>query len=650
MSVARLRENMERPGCQWIVTIILLGMAGGFLFGGSQCRGLLGNGQENLNGNQDQGEEIATIGDFKVYLGPIQKQVNGSPSQGGGGVNPLTSTASDYATAYARALDTQVTQCLLLEVAKQNGFPLDDDAILEAMGSQIDQQFDQQKMMAPFQDKSLPQNMTDQQFSDYFKKKNGKTPAEQKAAELDQYKQLLSDPQMRDNMLHGLANDIVMNGFSKSIPVSDDDLKHSRDEYVTKRILFLPDKHKGQDLEKLADQVDADLKSKKIKFEDAMDKYSDESVAKGKKAHDNTNEVDTMTWKTNPDYEKVRDLKQGEISDVIPNKPSGYAIYQLENVISPPIPNFDKTKNDIKKQYLQTLAAEKLQDGLKQLRASGAIKWDDPDWGLLEDWYQATTGQDSGFSAKPKAEQLKIDQGFVDKAMSAKQDPPAFLTAAGAFDPIWTAASEVEKKSLSDEYEKILTGFAAQFPCFTARMEIVKLAAEKGTKEKDVVFQNLMAAVQINQQGVSDPSGQVNFSDIARATDQYHEKGLLTSEQVSQVQDKLDAFRDEKLRFDAQNLQEQKQEAAERAKEEAARAKAEASKPKPAAPAPPPSPFGKGVRALPPGPSGPGAPPKFSVTPAAPPANHPATTPPVKTRPAGAKPTVKIIPTPVGGK
>ncbi len=652
MSISRIRENMERPGCQWIVTIILLGMAGGFLFGGSQCRGLLGAGQgNNGRGDQDQGEEIATVGDYKIYLGPIQKQVNGSPSQGGGGLNPLTSSASDYATAYARALDTQVTQCLLLEEAKQNGFSLDDDAILEAAGSQSDQQMEEQKMMAPMQDKTLPQNMTDQQFSDYWKKKTGKTPEQQKAEQVDQYKKLLSDPQIHDAMLRGFANDIVMNGFSKSIPVTDDDLKHSRDQYVSKRIAFLPSKHKGEDMEKLANQVAADLKAKKITFEQAMDKYSDDSVAKGKKAEDNTNEVDTMTWKTNPDYAKLKDLKQGEVSDVVDIKPEGYAIYRLDNIISPPIPNFDKTKDSMKKSYLQTLEAEKLQDGLKQLRSSGVIKWDVPDWGLLEDWNQATTGQDSGFSSKPKAEQLKIDQSFVDKALASKQqDPPAFLTAAGAFDPIWTGASDAEKKTLSDEYEKILTGFVGQFPCFSARMELVKLAVAKGTKEKDVVAQNLLAAVQINQQGVSDPSGQANFSDIARDTDLYYQKGLLTKDEVAQIQDKLDSFRDEKLRYDAQNLQEQKQEAIEKAKEEAEKAKEEASKPKPAPPAAPPSSFGKGVRALPPGPGGAGAPPKISINPTPPPVIHPGGAPPAKTPPAGAKPTVKINPPPVGGK
>jgi hypothetical protein len=230
------------------------------------------------------------------------------------------------------------------------------------------------------------------------------------------------------------------------------------------------------------------------------------------------------------------------------------------------------------------------------------------------------------------------------------------MAAAGAFDPIWTAASDTEKKSLTDEREKILTGFASQYPSYPARFELAKMAAAKGTKDKDAVFNNLIAAAQINQQGVADPAGQANFSDIARATDQYREQGLLTKDQVGQIQEKLDSFRDEKLRYDAQSLQEQKQEAIEKAKEEAARAKAEAAKPKPAAPAmPAPTGIGKGVRALPPGPAG-AAPAPIQATPV-PPTPKPAVqttgakpaTTPAKTPPPEAKPTVKIVPTPVGG-
>jgi len=622
---------MERPGCKWIVSGISLAMAIGFLFG-SQCNSLLnGRGQPNPKG-QD-GQQIAEIGDIKLYDAPLTKLVDSG--QAGGRLDPVTSKPVDYPKAYSQALDAEVTHALLLEVAKENGFPLDDSAILKAIDSQFDMSLDQAKMTA-MMSKDLAQNATDQQVSDYIKKKYGKTPAELKKANEDAAQETISDPDKRSDLLLQLANDVAMKGFSDSLVVTDDDLKHSQDEYVGKHIVFNPDKHPGEDMEKLANQVLADLKAKKITFEQAMDKYSDESAAAGKKKSDNTSQTDTLTWKTNPDYVQLRNLKVGDISDVIPNKPKGFAIFTLTNIINVPMPDFAKQKDNLRKSYVESLAAAKQTEALKKLRKSNVVKWTVPGWGYLEDWYQATTG-DSDFAAKPPAEQHKIEQGFVDEAVKL-DDTGAVLTAVGAFDPIWTSATDAEKKTLEGKYQDALSKLLIQFPSFEGRMELAKVAAAK--KDKDIVFQCLASAADINEGGVANPQGQVNFSDLAAAVYKYKDQGLISASQDAEIQAKLDSWRDQKLDYDKELAERNKEQAIERQKFMEEKRKAEASKPKPAPPATAPL-VGAGVKAPPP--SVPGAPvagagpPKLTITPSAPAGSAPA-------------PTVKVVPTPVPAK
>jgi hypothetical protein len=621
---------MERPGCKWIASLLSLGMAAGFLFGGSQCSQMFGGGQDSNQNQQNLGQELARIGDFKIYEKVVQNLAQ-TPQQGQG-LDPLTSKPEDYSTAYANALDAEVTHCLLLAEAKDNGYPLDDKAILDAIGSQFDESLPQQKMMAEVQQK-IPQNATDKDFDDYVKKLSGHSVAEQRQTRLDSYQKGLSDPLVRDALLRQFANDIVVNGIEKSITVTDDDLKHSQDQYVSKEIVFKPAKHPGVNLEKEANQVLADLKAKKITFEDAMDKYSDEAPGKGKKLHDNTSETDTMTWKTNPDYAPVRDLKQGQISEVYPDKPDGYKISELVSIISPPMPDFDKRKDDLKRNYLQTLSAEQLQEGLKKERNKNIIKWDVPGWGLLEDWQQATLGQNSTFTTKSPAEQNKINQSFLDKAAKVT-DSGGELTAVGALMPLWNSAKGSAKDALTDQFMSVMSDFLSQYPSFSGRMALVAVAADK--KNGKLLDQSLLAACDINDAGVSNSSGEANFTDIAAALDKYQSTGLLKTDEAKAIQMKLDSWRDEKLQSDIEQAKEAKEEAIEKKKVMAERLQAEANKPKPPAPKPL---IGSGVRALPQ--SGPGAPTGSPI-----PGMSPMATAPKASTPAPAKPAATPAPPP----
>jgi hypothetical protein len=611
---------MEKPGCKWIVAGVSLFMAAGFLFGGATCRGLIGNGQDQGSSVQ-LGQAIGQIGDFKIYDGSLQTDAANASAPGSQSklTSPISAEPSDFAKAYGQVLDKRVTQALLLELAKENGFPLDDQAVINAVNGEVDRMLDQEKMQALMSgDKDLPKDPTAKQFSDYFKKKSGHTPDEFRQQAIDGIKQKLEDPSAKEQLLGDLANDIVVKGFSDQIHVTDDALKHSNDQYVTKRIYFNPDKHPGKDLAKEADEVSQDLKAKKITFEAAMDKYTDDSVAAGKKASDNTDTLDYMSWNSSPDFADLRTLKQGEVSSVVPVKPKGYAIYRLDTIINPPMPDFAKQKDTLMKTYLQGMSAQKLQDGLKALRKSGKLQWKVPGWGMLEDWYQATQ-VDPDFAAKSVAEQKKINQDFADKAKDGT-DSGSLLTYIGAIAPIWSSASASDKKGMTDDYHKMLTKFESdEYASVPGRLELAKLdAAEKSTAGN--VYQDLTSAAEMNEQGISDPLGQRNFSDIARDLDIYGSSGVLSKDQVQSLQKQLDTFRDDKLAYDKQMADQAKEEAKDRQAammekiKEMAADKAKNPPPAPSKPA-----VGAGVRALPPVPGGatPPAPggPKVSIVP-----------------------------------
>jgi chemotaxis protein histidine kinase CheA len=265
---------------------------------------------------------------------------------------------------------------------------------------------------------------------------------------------------------------------------------------------------------------------------------------------------------------------------VLPVPPSGFAIYRLDGIKSNVPPDFEKNKASIKKNYVQTISATKLQEELKKLKATNIVKWDAPGWDVLYNWYQATIA-DNSFGTKSLADQNKVQMDFFEKG-AASDGEPGKLAAAGAIDPIWTAATEKQKKELEPKYLEVLTAILESNGSFQGDLLMAKLAANE--KKGDLVFQGLLQAAQLNENAVTLPSGPENFSDLAELIDKYTVAKLLTDDQVKQLQSAMDEFRSEEKQYE-QSLRDNAKQAAAAAEESkkeaaaaAAKAKADAKK------------------------------------------------------------------------
>lgn len=556
---------MQKPGCQVVILIVSAAFAISFMVGSMQCNRMAQQIQED----QASGAKIATIGDFTVFEQPVRDAAEGQ-------FNPVTATSTDVVRAFASALDQDVTEGLLLALAKQDGISLDDDSILKAMSEQLDESVGMQKQIMIMQ-KQLPPNATDQQFEEKFKAQTGQSLAQAKKTKLDDLKKQLQDPKQRSTLLGQMANSIVVQGLKDKLNITDQELQHSQDNYVFKRIFLAASKHPGKDVNQLAQQIDSDIKSKKITFEQAMDKYTDDTPGKGRAAHENTNEVQMNTMQTDPEHMPLRSLKLGEVSDPLPatglanGVGKGVAIWRLESILPGNIQDFQKQKPTLLTNYSETLAAAQLQAGLKQERSSGIIKWLSPGWQLLEDWYQNTTSS-GDFSNSTPAEQKAVEEDYFKKAKALNfADTGALMAETGSLQFLWNAANADEKKKLSDDYYAVLSQFNQQNATYSTCIDLAKMALEK--KDGGALATTLAQAASLNEAGISMPEGQKNFEDLNALLLKVEDDKILKPEQIKDIQTTLNTWRTDRQDYDKQMAQQAKEAAEERAKADAERKK-----------------------------------------------------------------------------
>ncbi len=556
---------MEKSGCRFVLAIIFTLIAAAFVINFRSCGA---NGPSSENSDQSSGPAVATIGDYKITTGMLQTRMQMSAS------DPNTTSALDAVRSNAQAIEAAVTQGLLVKVAASHGMSLDDKSVMDALSKNFDQSLMMTRMQLVSM-KKLAENATDAQFAAAVKAQTGKTLDELKKSYLDNFRQQLSDSSKRSGVIGQVANDLAMQAIQASIKLSDDDLKQTGYQYSTKRIYINGDKHKDVDPHAKAVKILEDLKAKKLTFEQAMDQYTDDVPAQGKKPEENIFSVDGRTIRVSDDYKPILNLKPGELSDVLAVGPTGAAIYRLDHVQTTPPPDFDKNKAQIRSDYTTTMAAGELQKDLKALKDKGEIKWSSPGYQALYDWYQLDTGQD--LAKKSPADQKKVWQDLMKRAEDAKKadqvggDKAAVLAAYGAFDKIYSAASESEKAALSTQRITMLQDFLGAADSSAVRTDLL----DEGLKKKDagLVTDNLKQLAELNAGDLAS-TGQKRFGDLVAKLDQARGLKLLKPEDDKKIQDNLDRWKKDKLSYDAEMEKQRKEDEEQRKKSEAEAKKA----------------------------------------------------------------------------
>lgn len=585
---------MTKSGCKVFLGILFSFIALAFIFSFNRgCAMPAASNTEN-----PEGPALAKIGD----VGITQEQINSLAK--GPELDPLNATPGGIAAAYGRAVDTVVTQAYLEVLAKELGASTDEKAAMQAVTAMADQRSEMMKMLNP---KAKPEQLE-----------------QERQQEIQGAQQALQDPQMKPLIMGQLMNQIVINALQNKMNVSDEEVKHSEDQYHTKRIFLSADKYKGQNLQALGESVLNDIKSGKLTFEQAMDKYTNDPPGKGRPPHENTMQVNGTSIKTSDEFAGIDQLKPGQMTGVLPvqGTPGGVAIYRLDSVEQKP---FTGDIKQTRSQYMTGLAAKQLQDGLKRVKQSQPIKWEDPGYQLLYDWYSKTSDPQASqdYVKLPPAEQHKIDLDFVNKGTGANVDQGAILAATGAMEHLYSTSTADEKKKLEDRRVQILNQLLQSFDSYSARIELVDYYTKK--KDSDAIFRNLSQAAELIAGDMS-PEGQKKFGDLSAKLQELEKDKLISSANADVVQKKLDQWRKDKAMNDKQMEDQRKEQEAEMKRQAEEQKKAEKAG-KAAAPAPgakaapnpgsspiPPAPNGGGAPA-PTGPNAPGAQPPAKATP-----------------------------------
>ncbi|MBN8689278.1 MAG: hypothetical protein J0L72_00655 [Armatimonadetes bacterium] len=322
MSITSARNFFEKSGCGTIVAIgLVVVMALGVA---SQCN--LGSRASDANNPQPganaAADVVAKAGGYTVSAQAISEAYdkniammdqNGRAQAGAFGVYegiPASVRAETYMNTVAELIDGAVN----LNLAQKGGVVLTTDQIVSTLSADLKTQIDQVRAQMQ-QEGKLKAGATDAEFETAFKAQFGQSTADIMASKANEVKALLATEPGK-LALGGRASYLALvdkNAKAMNIPKEELDKMF----YSVKLKSILLKEAIGQDRMAEAQKVYDEIKSGKITFEAAMDKYSDNPAEKGKAKRD---KVDILAYQfllIDKDYGPVKDLKPGQMSNVI---------------------------------------------------------------------------------------------------------------------------------------------------------------------------------------------------------------------------------------------------------------------------------------------------------------------------------------------
>ena len=566
---------MKKPGCK-VVTIILFSILGlSFLITLPGVRGCSAGQQMSDFENREVGAEVGRVDDQRIVQQVIDQIAQPE-------LNPTTVTASTAGVSVGRATDQVVTQAYLAVIAKQMGITLDDKTYIAASSRMLDE-------ILPLYAKSMKPDQIQQI----------------KQQQLDQLKSDLQNPETRQQRIGSILNQVVMDGIEQKLNVSDEEIKHSNDLYHLKRIFL--NQAKRKDAVALGNHILDDLKSGKLKFEDAMNQFTDDVAAKGKKPQDNDYQIDARSARSSDEFAGIAELRPGQISGLLPVKgmPGGVAIYRLES-IQPVAMQGDV--NTTRQNYVGSIAAKELQDKLASAKSAYPVKWSVPGYAVLYEWYKTTQDpqESQAFLKKTEAEQRAYQLDVFKRALP-NQDEGGAMAALGSIDAVWSKLSADEKQKLEKDRIQALNYALQYFDSYAIRMELADYYAK--AKSPDDAFKNLSQAASINGADVTSAEGERRFGDLSAKVDAWQKSGFLKKDQIDQIRQTLNNWRTERAGYDEQMAKQAKEaaDAKKKQEEEDKKRKAEEKNKKPVLANPGADKPNGGGAPAPTGPTAPGA-------------------------------------------
>lgn len=553
MSISSVRNFLEKSGCAMVVSIALAIMfVIGFLMvtNPNAARGGAGDSAPLL---------IAEIGKTPVTFDAVDEVARQQTQQY---FAQLESVPPELeASVLGGVLRQLINQALVMELAKRDGVTLDDTQLKSMVAMQFDQSVAQEKARLVSEGK-LKEGATAAEVDEAFKKESGQTLTAIRAKNETDVQNMLADPTGRANVVAYFTNQALVEQYKRQSMPTDEQLKKSFDTLTVKRIVF--NGLKGDAMEearKVADEIKGGMS-----FEQAIDRYSTETPAQGKKLSETTTNLTVGSIEGLPDYQPVLALEPGEVSAPVASG-AGAIIYKLverKNVLPP---DFEKEKARYADAYATQTANRKVTEAVDKLRDEGMVQWKSEGYHVL---YDFVTLLDKGDPAGHADEFRALEERA---ATVTSTDPagakPAALVRYLALQRLPAGTTDAEKEEMAQKKLEAIGNLLLNSENAELRLQMVDLLIER---KDPLAAKELLTAAENNTSPTD--VGQRTFSDIGARLEKLKAQSLGTPEEIAAIEKELERWRQEKKEYD-QGQEEMKRLEEQQRKEAEAEAKAE---------------------------------------------------------------------------
>ena len=596
---------MQKMGLP-VLVVIAIGLVVGFLAPGG-CPGSGGGGSMRSAAGAEFTSPVLAVGESQIYALEAQRVIENlrgqAMEQAASREGAPELTPYEFLSMYMQAMSSLARQAAVLELGRQQGIEVDDDAMRsvivqmnEDMVSQQRQQFDimQAIQIGPMEaqieklkkDKAPADQIANAEkalaeakamtFEKQFQQQTNMAPQAYVESQTDQIIQSAAGDPVIARSIEATAIQSALNDkYQQGVDTSDTALRGSYDKIVFKQIMLT-----GDNAEQKAGEVLTKIKGG-LDFDQAAKQFSMLKKPDGSVQLDTTIET-RIDMLGNDLRSPILGLKVNEVSEVVESAGAAY-IYKLV-AIRPDVPeNFETSKQQRLEQLRAQLVTSKVNEAIMGLvgESGEKVNWLDPGLGLLNE-YMNTSG---------KPDQVAVLEGVLQRAEDPGNTVFPDIAPLVKFSVINQLQVEVKDATKKKELEaKLLSAYADVItvaPSIDLRFQYINalIPAGEGDRALELLLDNAIAASTLGE------GAEPVMTRVEQLLPKVSNQATKGSETIGQIQEEIKQWRDDIAERKKEEEEEKKRNAAEEAelkKQEAGAGSAPNTQPSPNTPSPTP--------------------------------------------------------------
>lgn len=485
MSIDRLTKFIQKYG-QWVFGLMLVAFAVAFISTGNKCNG---PGQNGGDLNKNEGPVVAHLGKVNATSLEIDQIANGE-TQSSGSIPSPDLLAQAYGSAIANVLD----HVYGLALANSKGIAMDDQEVEEAIPSLWNQQLDTFRQQLTEAGK-LPPNATQADFEKSFEANAsminqsftpGMTLDQARQSYTDSFNAAFNEPSKRELIRSETATHELLEKYGALATPTDDEVKNSFGDYKVLRLAVL-DKP-GVKAQDVANQALAAIKGG-MKFEDAINKYSNDKPMAGKSLTDPI-DVGTFELQYMSIYRPLLDLKEGDVSNVLTMADGSYAVFKVVKFTPNVPPDFEAKKGQVITTMAQSAAQAQMGQDIQNLKKSGALQWNSAAYEAMNEYQDASVEGPEKKDADLKKAQQDGKAAIQSDALNSHVAALAYYIASKT---LYDSAKGDDKKQYAPERIASMEALLQTQDDADTRMQLLELYVAAG-RTSDAVDQLIDAS------------------------------------------------------------------------------------------------------------------------------------------------------------